>query len=114
MAPSSARHVPPSEAFQEALASVWRQVMEEGKHVVELGDQSCAVTHTRAQKLRQVRFRVDDRWLVGIEQNPKTASRWAKMAREGKRVMQFIEEQPRRYVAVVVDGRVISYGSSQG
>jgi len=46
--------------------------------------------------------------IVGIEQNPKTKSRWAMMARSGKRVMQFIQE--RRYVAVVADGKVILYG----
>lgn len=110
MAERSGRKEAASDAFQAALVSVWRQVMEEGKRVVELEGQSAPVTFTRAQKLRQVRFRADDRWLLGIEQNPKTASRWAQLARQGKRVMQFIEEQPRRYVAVVVDGRVILYG----
>lgn len=103
-----------NDAFREALVAVWRQVMEEGKDVVELADQAPRVTYTRAKKLRQARFRVEDRWLVGIEQNPKTQSRWAKLAREGHRVMQFLEEQPRRYLAVVVDGRVIFYGSSRG
>ena len=103
----------PSDAFKQALVEVWRQVMEEGKKVVELADQSARVTYTRAKKLRQIRFRAEDRWLVSIEQNPKTQSRWAQLAREGHRVMQFIEEEPRRYVAVVVDGRVIFYGSRQ-
>ena len=97
------------ETFKETLIGVWRQVMEEGKTVVELEKQSCPVTRTRGQRLRQVRFRVDDHWLLGIEQNPKKASRWAQLARQGKRVMQFIEERPRRYVAVVVDGRVTLY-----
>jgi hypothetical protein len=46
--------------------------------------------------------------IVGIEQNPKTKSRWAMMARAGKKVMQFIQD--RRYVAVVADGKVILYG----
>ena len=44
----------------------------------------------------------------GLEQNPKTASRWAKLAREGKKVMQFLDEG--RYLAVVVDGKVQFYG----
>lgn len=99
-----------AQKFRETLIAVWRQVMEQGQRVVELDEQSYPVTHTRAQKLRQVRFRVDDHWLVGIEQNPKTQSRWAKLAREGHRLMQFLEEQPRRYLAVVVDGRVTFYG----
>jgi hypothetical protein len=38
---------------------------------------------------------------MGIEQNPKTKSRWALMARSGKKVMQFIQDG--RYVAVVAD-----------
>ena len=36
----------------------------------------------------------------GLEQNPETASRWAQLARQGKKVMQFL--QGRRYIAVVV------------
>ena len=35
------------------------------------------------------------------------------MARAGARVMQFIDEETHRYVAVVVDGRVIFYGASE-
>ena len=43
-------------------------------------------------------------WIFrGLEQNPDTKSRWAKMAPEGKKVMQFLEGG--RYVAVVVDER---------
>ena len=47
------------------------------------------------------------RELRGLEQNPETKSRWAKMAREGKKVMQFLEGG--RYVAVVVDGDLKAY-----
>ena len=36
----------------------------------------------------------------GLEQNPQTKSRWAEMARSGKKVMQFLSEG--RYVANVV------------
>jgi hypothetical protein len=43
-----------------------------------------------------------------LEQNPDTKSRWAQLARAGKKVMQFLSEG--RYVAVVVDGKVILYG----
>jgi len=43
----------------------------------------------------------------GLEQNPETNSRWAKLAREGKKVMQFLEQG--RYVAVVTDGKVHFY-----
>jgi len=44
----------------------------------------------------------------GLEQNPDTKSRWAQMARSGKKVMQFLSGG--RYVANVVDGQVTLYG----
>jgi len=62
-------------------------------------------------RLRQVEFVVDGNTILGIEQNPKTKSRWAQMARSGKKVMQFIQDG--RYVAVVVDGKVILYGKQK-
>jgi hypothetical protein len=51
----------------------------------------------------------DENTIMGIEQNPKTKSRWAQMARAGKKVMQFIQDA--RYVAVVADGKVTVYGT---
>jgi hypothetical protein len=45
----------------------------------------------------------------GLEQNPETASRWAQLACQGKKVMQFL--QGRRYIAVVVDGKVRFYAA---
>jgi len=42
----------------------------------------------------------------GLEQNPDTKSRWAQMARSGKKVMQFLSGG--RYVANVVDGKPTS------
>lgn len=53
-------------------------------------------------------FQFDGYQLRGLEQNPETASRWAQLARQGKKVMQFLQQ--RRYVAVVVDGKVQFYG----
>jgi hypothetical protein len=44
----------------------------------------------------------------GLEQNPDTKSRWAQMARSGKKVMQFLSEG--RYVANVVHGKLTVYG----
>lgn len=44
----------------------------------------------------------------GLEQNPQTKSRWAQMARSGRKVMQFLSEG--RYVANVADGKVTFYG----
>jgi hypothetical protein len=59
--------------------------------------------------LREVDFKFDDKTLRVVEQNPNTASRWAKLAREGKKVMQVLEQG--RYVAAVVDGKVMLYHS---
>jgi hypothetical protein len=58
--------------------------------------------------LREVDFRLDGTEISGLEQNPNTKSRWAAMAREGKKVMQFVVDG--RYVAVVADGELTLYG----
>jgi hypothetical protein len=42
-----------------------------------------------------------------VEQNASTRSCWAKLAQEGKKVMQFLSDG--RYVANVVDGKVTWY-----
>jgi hypothetical protein len=47
-----------------------------------------------------------------VEQNPSTNSRWAKLAREGKKVMQFLVDG--RYVAGVADGNVTVYHAPRG
>ncbi len=69
-----------------------------------LGD---PVGSTRAKKLRTVRFEYSGCRLDGIEQNPETTSRWAALAREGKRVMQYSFQQ--RYVANVCEGKLTRY-----
>ena len=48
----------------------------------------------------------------GLEKNPDTKSRWAQMARAGKKVMQFLSDDG--YLANVVDGRVTVYGKTSG
>jgi hypothetical protein len=94
--------------FEELLISVWRQSLAENADVVEVGTKRFPVTTSKVKHLRQVAFEFDGESFMGVEQNPKTKSRWAKMARSGKKVMQFIRDG--RYVAVVVDGEVILYG----
>jgi hypothetical protein len=59
-----------------------------------------------------VNFVFEGKTIRGLEQNPETKSRWAKMAREGKKVMQFLGEG--RYVANVVDGKVTLYSGRSG
>jgi hypothetical protein len=95
-------------SFEEALIDVWRQVLVENAKIVELGTERYPVWQTPTSHLRQVDFVVDGKKLRGLEQNPQTNSRWAKLARSGKKVMQFLDEG--RYVANVVDGKVTLYG----
>ncbi len=91
----------------EALISVWRQALVEDAKTVELEGRRYPVQRTSRHRLRQVDFTLDGEELRGLEQNPETASRWARMAREGKKVMQFLSHG--HYLAVVADGAVISY-----
>ncbi len=96
-----------SASFESALLSVWQQSLIDKKKTVDLDGETYPVRQTSKSKLKQIDFRFEDRDLRGIEQNPNTKSRWAKMAREGKQVMQFLEGG--RYTAVVVDGTIHLY-----
>jgi hypothetical protein len=93
--------------LEDALISVWRQVLLENAKTVTLSDESYPVRRTSRSKLREVDFKCDGAALRGVEQNASTNSRWAKLAREGRQVMQFLAD--RRYVAAVVDGKVTWY-----
>lgn len=98
-------------SFEEALIEVWRQSLMENAKAVRLGSGHFPVRQTAKRKLREVDFVFDGREVRGLEQNPETKSRWAAMARDGSKVMQFLREG--RYVAVVVDGNVHLYGSRE-
>jgi hypothetical protein len=91
----------------EALISVWHQVLEEGREAVELEGERFSVVRTRAKKLRTVAFQFGEHRLEGIEQNPLTGSRWAELARQGQRIMQFSVN--RRYVGNVCEGKLLRY-----
>jgi hypothetical protein len=93
--------------LEDALLAVYQQSLVENREAVLLEDKSFQVRVTAKRKLRQVDFQYDGRDLRGLEQNPETKSRWAAMARSGKRVMQFLEGG--RYVAVVAEGKVHCY-----
>jgi hypothetical protein len=93
-----------------AMIAVWRQALVDEAGVVKLSSERYLVTRSKAKALRQVIFAVDGNSMIGIEQNPKTKSRWAAMARAGKKVMQFIQDG--RYGAVVADGKVTPYGKT--
>jgi hypothetical protein len=94
-------------SFESVLVSVFQQSIIEQKKTVDLDGAMYPVRQTSKSKLKQIDFRFEDRELRGLEQNPNTKSRWAKLAREGKQVMQFLENG--RYIAVVVDGKVHTY-----
>ena len=95
-------------SFEETLIEVWRQALVENAEAVELGAERYAVKRTARSRLRQVDFMFEGNEIRGLEQNPKTKSRWAQLARSGKKVMQFLSNG--RYVANVVDGKVKLYG----
>ena len=97
-------------SLEEILISVYRQVIVEDSKIVTLGDERFPVRRTSRSRLREVDFQFEGHQLRGLEQNPETGSRWAQMARQGKKVMQFLKQ--RRYLAVVVDGKVQFYGHS--
>ena len=95
-------------SFEQTLIEVWRQALVEGAKVVALGTERYPVRRTPKRGLRQVDFVFDGDEIRGLEQNPDTKSRWAQMARSGKKVMQFLSEG--RYVANVADGKATLYG----
>lgn len=95
-------------SFEQALVEVWRQALVENAKFVKVGGESYSVRRTPKRGLRQVDFVFDGSEIRGLEQNPDTKSRWAQLARSGKKVMQFLDEG--RYVANVADGKLTRYG----
>jgi len=93
--------------LEEALVAVWRGALVEGKQEVALEGKKFEIRETPRKGLRQVDFVFDGQALRGLEQNPKTGSHWAELARRGHKVMQFLSEG--RYVGNVVDGKVTWY-----
>jgi hypothetical protein len=94
--------------LDDALLSVWKQVLVDRYGVAEIDGVKYLAKRTPSSRLWQVDFTFEGRNLCGLEQNPKTKSRWAELARAGKKVMQFLEGG--RYIAAVADGKVILYG----
>ena len=94
----------------ETLVNVWRQALVENAGEVLIGGRRYPVIKTSRKHLREVVFDFDGNEIRAIEQNPQTKSRWAQMARAGKKVMQFISEGS--YLANVADGKLTFYGRS--
>jgi hypothetical protein len=97
--------------LDDALLSVWRQALVEGKKRVLLGDDSYPVQHTSKNKLAQVDFDVAGQRIRGLQQNPATASRWAALARKGAKVMQFLIAG--RYIAAIADGKITHFSTKK-
>jgi hypothetical protein len=97
--------------LEEAMVAVWRGALVEDKAEVELGGQTFRVRATPKKHLREIDFVFEGQTLRGLEQNPRTESRWAQLAREGHKVMQFLDAG--RYVGNVVDGKVTLYGEKK-
>ena len=94
--------------LSDALIGVWQQSLVDDAKAVQLEGKKYPIKRTSRNRLRQVDFKFDGLELRGLEQNPETKSRWAQLAREGKKVMQFLSGG--RYVANVVDGKATIHG----
>src|SRR5216683_6221247 len=101
----------PKLSFEETLIEVWRQALVENAKAVKVGGESYPVRRTPKRGLLEVDFTFDGNEIRGLEQNPDTKSRWAQLARSGKKVMQFLSEG--RYVASVANGKVTRYGKAR-
>jgi hypothetical protein len=97
--------------LDDALLSVWRQTLVEGKKRVRLGEDSYPVQHTSKNKLAQIDFDFSGQRVRGLEQNPATGSRWAELARNGAKVMQFLVGG--RYIAAVSDGKITHFSGTK-
>lgn len=90
------------------LAAVATQLMNGDQ--VSVGDQKIPVRRVGQARLRMAQFRMNGRLLEAIEQNPEKPSRWGKLAREKHQVVQFLDPETHKYVAVSVDGKIQEYG----
>jgi hypothetical protein len=70
--------------LEEAMVAVWRDTLVECKAEVELQGQKFAERETPRKRLREVDFVFEGQPLRGLEQNPKTESRWAQLGRQGQ------------------------------
>lgn len=90
------------------LSAVAAQLMNGDE--VSVGEQKIPVKRVGRARLRTAQFRLNGRLLEAIEQNPEKPSHWGKLAREKHQVVQFLDPETHKYVAVSVDGKVQEYG----
>ena len=102
---------PEPTSLEGTLLSVWRQSLSENANLVEIAGRRFPVRRTSRLRLRQVDFEFGGAAMRGIEQNSGTRSRWARLAGEGAKVMQFTEGG--RFFANVADGKVTLYENAE-
>jgi hypothetical protein len=93
--------------LEEALLSVWQQVLIENSNLAEIEGRRFPVQRTSRLRLRQVDFDFAGKPLRGIEQNGGTRSRWARLASQGAKIMQFTSEG--QFIGNVADGKLTMY-----
>ena len=108
----STKAVEPEVRLEETLISVWRQAFVDKADSINVSGRLFPVRSTPKRHLLQVDFNWNGKVLRGLEQNPETSSRWAQLARQGHRIMQFLCRG--RYIGNVVDGKVTFYGRRVG
>jgi hypothetical protein len=96
-----------AEPAADLLVRIWREVLVEDRPGVEIDGRPHPVSRTARQGLRTVGFDLHRLPIEGIEQNPETTSRWAKLAQSGQRIMQFRARG--RYIANVCEGKLTRY-----
>jgi hypothetical protein len=101
------RRTDDSDALDQAMLEVWQQSLIDKAKRVSVGGKAYPVRRTAKRSLVQIDFEVNGEAVRGLEQNPKTNSRWAQLARKGAKVMQFLSGG--RYIAVVADGKITHY-----
>jgi len=92
---------------EQTLGSVAEQLM--GGEEVAVEEQRIRVRRVGRGRLRTVQFKWKGNMVEAIEQNPEKPSRWGQLAREGHRVVQFIDAATHQYIAVAVDGKAREY-----
>ncbi len=91
------------------FSTVARQLMSRRR--IRIGDETLPVRRTSRQYLKTVNFTMHGREYMAVEQNCAKPSYWAKLARAGHEVVQFIDLATGRFVAVAVDGAVTEYAA---
>jgi hypothetical protein len=102
------RVLPVYPEYHKLLSSIAAQVMNGTE--VNLDDQVLPIIRIGGSRLRSVRFTMNGRTIVAIEQNRSKPSRWGQLAKKGHQVVQFQDLVTKKYLAVVVDGEVFEYG----